>query len=97
MQTRQFLRSLEKRNREKPFDYEYAENFTLEGITDPLINNSYYFSAHSDELSFFARLGRRVSMDETWFAIYLGGKMYSLPVEIYPAGESPIKVAKEPS
>ncbi len=88
-------RSLEKRNREKPFDYEYAENFTLEGITDPLINNSYYFSAHSDELSFYARLGRRVSMDETWFAIYLGGKMYSLPVEIYPAGESPIIVAKE--
>ena len=88
-------RGLEKRNREKPFDYDYAENFSLEGITDPLINNSYYFSAHSEGLSFYARVGRRVSMDETWFALYLGGKMYSLPTEIYPAGESPIKVAKE--
>lgn len=93
---REFIqRSLEKRNSEKPFDYDYAENFTLEGITDPLINNSYYFSAHSEGLSFFARVGRRVSMDETWFAIYLEGQMYSLPVETFPAGASPIKIAKE--
>ena len=68
-------RSLEKRNREKPFDYDYAENFTLEGITDPLINNSYYFSAHSEGLSFYARVGRRVSMDETWFALIPQGSL----------------------
>ena len=88
-------RGLEKRNREKPFDYKYAENFSLEGITDPLINNSYYFSAHSEGLSFFARVGRRVNMDETWFAIYLGGKMYSLSAEVFPAGKSPIKLVKK--
>ena len=88
-------RGLEKRNKEKPFDFDYAENFSLEGVTDPLINNSYYFSAHSEGLSFYARLGKRVNMDETWFALFLGGKMYSLPVEIYPAGESPIKVSRD--
>ena len=42
-------RALEKRNKEKPFDYSYAENFTLDGETDALLNNSYYFSAHSGE------------------------------------------------
>ncbi len=88
-------RGLEKRNREKPFDYDYAENYSLEGITDPLVNNSYYFSAHTEGLSFYARVGRRVNMDETWFAIYQGGKMYSLPVEVFPAGESPIKVSRD--
>ena len=88
-------KGLEKRNREKPFDYDYAESFSLEGVTDPLVNNSYYFSAHSEGMSFYARVGKRVNMDETWFAIYLEGKMYSLPVEIFPAGESPVKVAKE--
>lgn len=88
-------RGLEKRNKEKPFDFDYAENFSLEGVTDPLINNSYYFSAHSEGLSFYARLGKRVNMDETWFALFLGGKMYSLPAEIYPAGESPIKVSRD--
>ena len=93
---REFIqRGLEKRNREKPFDYDYAENYSLEGVEDPLVNNSYYFSAHSEGLSFYARVGKRVNMDETWFAIYQGGKMYSLPVEVFPAGESPVKVAKE--
>lgn len=30
-------RALEKRNKEKPFDYSYAENFTLDGETDTLL------------------------------------------------------------
>lgn len=87
-------RSLEKRNRQKPFDFEYAENFSLEGITDPLVNNSYYFSAHSGGMSVFARLGRRVDMDETWFVIYLDGKIYSLPQESFGSGCSPILVGR---
>lgn len=87
-------RSLEKRNRQKPFDYDYAEAFTLDGEQDTLLNNSYYFSAHDARMSFFARLGRRINQDETWFALYLDGKVYSLSQELYPAGESPIKVEK---
>ena len=88
-------KALDKRNKQKPFDYEYAENFTLEGETDTLLNNSYYFSAHNDKISFFARLGKRVNMDETWFALYLHGKMYSLKEELFPAGASPLAVRKE--
>lgn len=87
-------RALAKRNRNNPFDYEYAEGFSLEGETDALLNNSYYFSAHDDNMSIFARLGRRVNMDETWFAICLDGKMYSLGQEVFPAGASPLKVEK---
>jgi hypothetical protein len=88
-------RALEKRNKEKPFDYSYAENFTLDGETDALLNNSYYFSAHSGEMSFFARLGKRVHEDETWFALYLEGKLYSLKQELFRSGGSPLIVEKD--
>ena len=88
-------RALEKRNKEKPFDYEYAEDFTLEGETDTLLNNSYYFSAHCSDMSFFARLGKRVNEDETWFAIYMEGKLYSLKRESFPHGGSPLVVEKD--
>ena len=64
-------KALERRNAQNPFDAQTADNYTLEGATDPLLNNSYYFSAHSGEMSFFARLGKRVHEDETWFALYL--------------------------
>lgn len=85
-------RTLEKRNRQKPFDYQAAESFSLEGENDPMLNNSYYFSAHDGTVSVFARLGRRVNVDETWFAIFLDGEMYSLQEEIFPCGASPLRV-----
>lgn len=86
--------SIAKRNKQNPFDYQYAESFSLEGETDTLLNNSYYFSAHDEKMSFFARLGKRVHMDETWFAIYHEGKCYSLQQDYFPAGMSPLKVKK---
>ena len=87
-------KALEKRTKQHPFDYQYAENFSLEGEKDPLINNSYYFSAHDENMSFFARLGKRVNVDETWFALYLEGKIYSLKQEFFPNGGSPVLVEK---
>jgi hypothetical protein len=87
-------KALEKRNKESPFNPAYAENYTLEGATDPFLNNSYYFSAHSDKMSVFARLGRRVNMDESWFCVCLDGVVHYLQQEVFPAGESPLKVQK---
>jgi len=87
-------RALDKRNREKPFDYQAAESYTLAGEKDPLLNNSYYFSAHDEHISFYARLGRRVDTDETWFALYLDGKCYTLTQESFPAGRSPLRIEK---
>ena len=87
--------SIAKRNQEHPFDYARAEGFTLEGVKDPLINNSYYFSAHNETTSLFVRLGRRIHQDETWLALFWEGKIYSLKQETFPAGQSPIQVKKE--
>ena len=86
--------ALSKRNKQNPFDYQYAENFSLEGETDAMLNNSYYFSAHDEKMSVFARLGKRINMEETWFVIYIGGKVYSLQEEYFPVGASPIQVEK---
>ena len=88
-------RALEKRIAQNPFDAQAADNYTLEGATDPLLNNSYYFSAHSDKMSVFTRLGRRVNMDESWFCLYMDGKVYSLRQEFFPGGESPLRVERE--
>jgi len=87
-------RAISKRNQEHPFDYPAAEHFALKGDEDPLINNSYYFSAHDDTISVFARLGRRVNAEETWFAVYCDGKLYSLKQEFFPQGQSPIVLEK---
>ncbi len=87
-------KSIEKRMSQNPFDYQYAENYALQEDDDPLINNSYYFSAHDGEMSVFARLGRRVNVDETWFAFYLDGQMYSLEQELFQSGKSPLHVEK---
>ncbi len=85
-------RVLEKRN--QPFDFQHADNYTLAANADPLVNNSYYFSAHNGDMSFFTRLGRRVNIEETWFALYIGGKMYSLKQELFPKGQSPLRIEK---
>lgn len=94
LKKRLMCRMLAKRNKQKPFDYQYAENFSLEGEKDPLVNNSYYFSAHDETMSFFARLGRRVNEDETWFVVYREGRLYSLKQESFPSGASPLIVEK---
>lgn len=86
---------LERRKAQKPFDFQYAEGYSLEGETDPMVNNSYYFSAHGDSMSVYARLGRRINSEETWFAIYREGRLYSLKQEFFPVGESPVRVEKK--
>lgn len=88
-------RAIEKRNRQHPFDYAAAENYTLAPDADSLANNSYYFSAHDKKMSLFARLGKRVHQDETWFVLFIDGKLYSLGQELFPAGDSPIRVEKK--
>lgn len=87
-------KSIDKRVKQHPFDFQFAESYSIEGEEDPLINNSYYFSAHDENMSFFARLGKRVNVDETWFALYFEGKLYSLKQEFFPNGSSPILVEK---
>lgn len=94
LKKRIMCKAVAKRNLQNPFDYSSAENFSLEGEKDPLVNNSYYFSAHDEHLSLFARLGRRVNVEETWFAFYLDGKLYSLKQEFFPQGGSPLLVEK---
>lgn len=88
-------RAIANRNAQKPFDFAAAEAFTLAGTEDPLINNSYYFSAHDANLSVFCRLGRRVNQDETWFAIYYKGTLYSLKQESFEPGQSPLQITKD--
>ena len=87
-------KSIDKRTKQHPFDYQFAEDFALKGDEDPLINNSYYFSAHDGKMSVFARLGKRVNADETWFAVYFEGNFYSLKQELFPSGDSPVLVEK---
>lgn len=84
-----------KRVKKQPFDFPAAENYTLDGVEDPLVNNSYYFSAHDGEISVFARLGKRVNADETWLAVYLEGRMYSLKEELFAGGRSPLLVGRK--
>ena len=87
-------RAIDKRNQQHPFDYQYADNFSLEGVENPWVNNSYYFSAHNEKMSLFARLGKRVNAEETWFVVYLEDKVYSLKQETFLSGSSPIVVEK---
>lgn len=85
-------RAIEKRNGSHPFDFQYAEGYVLDPAADPMVNNSYYFSAHDGNMSFYARLGKRVNKEETWFVIYIDGKIYSLGRETFPAGKAPVFV-----
>lgn len=87
-------KSIEKRIKQHPFDFQYAENFTLKDEADALMNNSYYFSAHDEKMSVFARLGKRTGMDETWFTVYFDGKIHTLREEFFESGESPLHVEK---
>lgn len=95
LKKRIMCKALEGRIRRMPFDYQYAEDYALEAGADPMVNNSYYFSAHDGKMSVFARLGKRVNADESWFAVYADGKMYSLREELFPSGKSPVVVGKD--
>ena len=55
------------KQRKKPFDYDAGENFVLPKDADGMINNSYYFSAHNENTSFYCRLGIRSTHKEIWF------------------------------
>ena len=85
---------IEKRVKQHPFDLQYAENFTLKDDADSLMNNSYYFSAHNEKMSLFVRLGKRTGMDETWFVVYLDGKIHTLKEESFASGKSPLHIEK---
>ena len=52
---------INKRNKKAVFDYKAAEEFSLSPSESPIINNSYYFSAHNEEMSIFFRVGNRTS------------------------------------
>ena len=88
-------KSIEKRIKQKPFDLQYAENFTLKDDADALMNNSYYFSAHDEKMSVFAHLGKRTGADETWLAVYINGKIHTLKEERFASGDSPLHVEKK--
>ena len=88
-------RIINKRTHQHPFDYAYAEQYSLEGVTDRWVNNSYYFSAHDGQMSIYARLGQRVDAAETWFVIYMDGQVYSLQEEVFSPGNSPLCVLRE--
>jgi len=45
-------------------------------------------------MSIFARLGKRVNMEEVWMAVYYENKLYSLKQEFFPVGGSPLAVEK---
>lgn len=94
LKKRIIFKALEKKIKQNPFDFQYAEKYILKGDEDPLINNSYYFSAHDEKMSVFVRLGKRVNAEETWFAIYLDDKIVSLRQEVFPNGDAPIQVEK---
>lgn len=81
--------------KKQPFDFPAAENYTIDGVKNPMVNNSYYFSAHDEKMSVFARLGKRVNADETWMAVYLEGRMYSLKEELFAGGRSPLLVGRK--
>ena len=86
-------KSIDKRNKENAFNYLAAESFKICPEDDPIINNSYYFSAHEGELSIFLRLGIRSNIVETWFVILDKDDKYSLKQETFSdISSSPLKV-----
>ena len=88
------VKSIRKRNKDNKFDYEKAESYKITIDDDPLINNSYYFSSHSEDLSIFFRLGLRSNVDETWFYIRYKGETYSLKEEFFSFETSPLIIKR---
>lgn len=86
-------RSISKRNKKTVFDIDKAEHFSISKNDSPLINNSYYFSAHENNFSIFCRLGIRSNEVETWLVILINEDRYELKQELFSSIESsPLKV-----
>ncbi|MDR2083448.1 MAG: hypothetical protein LBP67_00410 [Bacteroidales bacterium] len=69
---------IEKRKKNRPFDFEYAEKYEIpEGATNHP-NNSYYFSLHDlTGKSILFRLAKRGDRDELWLVYHdVDGKSY---------------------
>lgn len=86
---------ISKKQKENPFDYIASENFTLNPNDDPVINNSYYFSAHGTSTgeSFYCRLGIRNCHSEVWFYYANGIHRYALKTMLYQEN-IPLKVTQ---
>ncbi len=62
---------VEKRKKQNPFDYEYAEHYKIPEGESNHPNNSYYFSLHDLEgKSLLFRLANRGDRDEVWFVYH---------------------------
>ena len=95
VKTKLIEKNIAKKNLSNPFNYESAESYELSKDASKWINNSYYFSAHEGDKSFFCRLGIRINQLETWFVILDGDDKYCLKEELFEVGSSPLKVIKE--
>ena len=84
-----------KRQKANPFDYAAGESFSLDPAADPVINNSYYFSAHGTDTgeSLYCRLGIRSCHSEVWFYYANGTERYVLKTMLYPENV-PLKVVR---
>lgn len=87
-------KKLAERNKDKKFDYYKAESYALKKNENPLVNNSYYFSAHDGNLSIYCRLGLRSNQMETWFVIFYQGEKYYYEKELIMHGKSPLWVKR---
>lgn len=95
LKTKLIEKNIAKKNVSNPFNYESAESYELSKNATEWINNSYYFSAHEGDKSFFCRLGIRIHQLETWFVILDGSDKYSLKEELFEVGKSPLTIYKE--
>lgn len=88
---------LNSKKKKQPFDLQKAENFTLTEGGDGTFNNSYYFSAHSNEKkeSLYVRLGLRDDHSaEVWVYYNHEDKQYHLPTMLYTKDTSPLQVTQ---
>ncbi len=86
---------LTKKKKKQPFDYAQAESFTLNTAGDGTFNNSYYFSAHSQQKkqSLYTRLGLRDDKSaEVWVFFCDNDKTYTLKDMLFNTENSPLKV-----
>ena len=85
---------IRRKQRKQPFDYAAGEAFALPADADAVVNNSYYFSAHSTEgESLYCRLGLRSVLSEVWFAYARDGRLYTHRTLLYKEG-APLAVSR---
>lgn len=96
IKTKIMEKGIKKKQLDKPFDYEFGENYQLEKNSDITINNSYYFSAHSYEKkkSLYCRLGIRSEFSEVWMCYIDGNNKYYFE-DMIQTTNIPLKIWKE--